>query len=220
MRPLWIIGAGGHAKVVIDAARASGRFEVAGVLDDDPGRRGMCVLGIPIRGEASPEAVKRLGIGHAVIAVGSNCARADIARRLGGHVAWTSVVHPTAYLAEGVVVGEGSVICAGVILQPEVTVGRHAILNTASSVDHDCLVGDFTHIAPGARLAGNVRIGPGALLGIGSSVLPRCSVGAWATIGAGGVVTRDIPPGVTAIGVPARPVDLPPAGRPDRPPCD
>lgn len=213
MTPLWIIGSGGHAKVVIDAARASCRFEVAGVLDDDPRRRETRVLGIPVRAEASPEAVNRLGIRHAVIAVGCNRARAGIARRLDGLLTWAAVVHPKAYLAEGVTVGEGSVVCAGAILQPDAVIGRHAIVNTAASIDHDSLVGDFTHVAPGARLAGDVRLGPGAFLGIGSSVLPRCSVGAWATIGGGGVVIRDIPPGVTAVGIPARPVD----GGPGRP---
>ncbi|WZP00180.1 acetyltransferase [Isosphaeraceae bacterium EP7] len=207
MTPLWIFGSGGHAKVVIDAARASGLFEVVGVLDDDPSRRGMRVLEVPILEGISPEVVERCGIRHAIIAVGCNRARADLARRLDGSILWATVVHPTACLASGVAVGEGSVVCAGAIVQPDAIIGRHVILNTASSVDHDSHVGDFAHIAPGARLAGGVRIGPGALIGLGSGIIPRCSVGAWATVGAGGMVIRDIAPGITAVGIPARPVE-------------
>jgi sugar O-acyltransferase (sialic acid O-acetyltransferase NeuD family) len=204
--PLWIVGSGGHAKVVINAARASGRFEVVGVLDDDRRRHGMRVLEVPIHDEITTEVVERLEVRHAVIAVGCNRTRANLARRLDGRILWATVVHPTACIASAVTVGEGTVVCAGAIIQPDSTIGRHVILNTASSVDHDCLVGDFAHIAPGSLLAGDVRIGPGALLGIGSKILPRCSVGAWATVGAGGVVIRDVASCVTVIGIPASPL--------------
>ena len=89
-------------------------------------------------------------------------------------------------------------------IQSDSIIGRHSILNTACSVDHDASIGDFAHVAPGAHLAGGVRVGEGALLGIGCSVLPGRTVGDWAIIGAGAVVLRDVPPGVTAKGVPAR----------------
>lgn len=204
MKPLWILGSGGHAKVVIDAALASGRFDVAGVLDDDPEHWKNRVLDIPVRGPATPEALERFGVDLAVIAIGANRARAELARQLDGLLEWATVIHPSAYLARGVKVREGSVVCAGAIVQPDATIGRHTILNTGSSVDHDCNVGNFVHIAPGVRLCGNVRIRSAAFLGVGSSVLPGLTVGAGATIGAGAVVVRDISPGATATGVPAR----------------
>lgn len=204
MKPLWVIGAGGHAKVVVDTARSTGRFEVVGLLDDNEDRWGRQFLGARVRGAASRELASRLGIGLAVIAIGSNRARAEVAQRLDGLVAWASLVHPTAHLAPGVRIGEGTVVFAGAIVQPSSVIGHHAILNTACSIDHDNSIGDFVHIAPGVRLAGNVRVQEGALMGIGSSVVPGCAIGAWATIGAGGVVVHDIPPGVTAKGVPAK----------------
>lgn len=201
---LWVIGSGGHAKVVIDAARASGRFEIAGVLDDDEHRRGTTVLGAPVLGTADADAIAALGVEHAVIAIGTNALRARIAARLNGLVSWASVVHPTAYIALDATIGSGSVIMAGAIVQPACGIGAHVILNTAASIDHDGTLGDYCHVGPGSRLAGNVRIGEGALLGVGTSVIPGCAIGAWSTIGAGAVVVRDLPARVIASGVPAR----------------
>jgi sugar O-acyltransferase (sialic acid O-acetyltransferase NeuD family) len=204
MEKLWIIGAGGHAKVVIDAARASGCFEPVGVLDDDPARRETTVLGVRVRGAIRPDAAGRFGIERAVIAIGSNRIRAEIAARLEGCFSWATIVHPAAVLGTGVEVGLGSVVFAGAILQPDTTIGRHVIINTACSIDHDGSVGDFAHVAPGVHLAGGVRLGEGSFLGIGACALPGSVIGDWATVGAGGVVTSNIPAGVVAKGVPAR----------------
>ena len=204
MRPIWIIGASGHANVVIDTLRTLGTFDVVGVLDDDPSRLGTEILGLPVRGEASLESIDRFGIEQAIIAIGSNRARAAVDRRLTGRVSWATAIHATAHLAPGVRIGEGTVVFAGAIVQPGSVIGLHVILNTACSVDHGGSIGDFVHVAPGVRLAGNVQIGEGALLGIGCSVIPERTIGAWATIGAGGVVVDDIPPDVTAKGIPAK----------------
>ena len=158
MKPLWVIGASGHAKVVIDTARATGRFEVVGLLDDNQDCWGQQVLGVPVRGAASREQVSRLGIELAVIAIGSNRSRAEVAQRLYGLVAWATLVHPSVYLAPGVTPGQGTVIFAGAIVQVDSSIGRHVILNTACSVDHDSILDDFVHLAPGVRLAGQVRV--------------------------------------------------------------
>lgn len=204
MNSLWVIGAGGHAKVVIATLLAAGTEEIAGVLDDNPERWGADVLGVPVRGAASEPSLERFGVDRAIIAIGSNPIRAEIARRFDHLVSWANAVHPTAHLAPGVRLRPGAVVFAGAIAQPDTVIGRHAILNTMCSVDHDSIVGDFAHVGPGARLAGNVEIGEGAFLGVGSSIIPGHSVGAWATIGAGGVVIRDVPRSVIAKGVPAK----------------
>jgi len=82
--------------------------------------------------------------------------------------------------------------------------GRHVIVNTGATIDHDCIVGDFAHIGPGVHLAGMVKVGAGAFLGIGSVVLPGLAIGEWSMVGAGAVVIRDVPDRVTAYGVPAK----------------
>jgi acetyltransferase EpsM len=207
MQPLWIIGSSGHGRVVVDAARASGAFNVIGVLDDRPDPPEGGLAGVPIRGPVTPATIARLNVEHAIIAIGSNHIRQEIARRLAGLVRWATVIHPMAHLAEGVELGGGTFVAAGAIVLPGTSIGQHVILNTASSIDHESIIGDFAHIAPGVRVAGNVRIGQGTLLGIGCCVLPQQSVGDWAIIGGGAVVIRSIPSGTKAIGVPARVVD-------------
>jgi sugar O-acyltransferase (sialic acid O-acetyltransferase NeuD family) len=197
--PFIVVGAGGHAKVVIATIEAAGGKVIA-VLDDDPSRRGTRVLGHVVEGPATAERIPA-GI-QVLLAVGSNRARRELSLRLG--VRYATIIHPSAVVSPSARLGDGTVVFAGAVIQPDATIGTHAIVNTSASVDHDCELGDFVHVAPGARLAGGVRLGEGVLMGIASSAIPGCRVGAWATVGAGGVVTRTIPADAVAVGVPAR----------------
>jgi sugar O-acyltransferase (sialic acid O-acetyltransferase NeuD family) len=199
-----VVGAGGHAKVVIETARAMGADHIAGVLDDDPARIGSEVLGVPVLGTIDVETIQRLGIARATLAIGSNRVRAELAARLAGRVAWVTLVHPSAVVAPSARIGKGAVVFAGTVIQPNAVIRRHAIINTGATVDHDCVIGDFAHIAPGVHLAGNVHIGEGAFMGIGSCAIPGARVGDWSTVGAGGVVVDDIPAHAVVKGVPAR----------------
>lgn len=204
MKSLWILGAGGHAKVVIDTVSAAGEFNPLGVLDDSESATGTRLWRLSVHGPISRQSILRLRIDTAVIAIGDNRAREDIARRLQGDVEWASIVHPRAVVAAGVLIGPGSVVAAGSVIQPDSRIGEHVIVNTASSIDHDCMVGDFAHIGPGARLTGCVSIGEGVLVGAGVTIVPGVSVGEHSTIGAGSVVLRDVPSHAVAVGVPAR----------------
>ncbi|MCH7666744.1 MAG: acetyltransferase [Acidobacteria bacterium] len=197
-----VVGAGGHAKVVVAILQAAGRGRLL-VFDDDSETWGTKLLGVPILGsiasitraaEEIPEA--------AIVAVGDNRLRANLASMLD--LAWTTATHPSAIVHPSVSIGPGSVVCAGAIIQPGTLIGHHVIVNTAASVDHDCELGDFVHVAPGARIAGGVHIGAGTLIGIGSSIVPEVAAGKWVTVGAGATVTGDLPDGCTAVGVPAR----------------
>ncbi|MBN1859383.1 acetyltransferase [Candidatus Bipolaricaulota bacterium] len=195
-----VLGGSGHAKVVIATLRAQGCRDLV-VLDDDPEKQGRAILGVQICG--SLENVRAYPGWQAIIAIGDNTARAAVARRISG-ASWTCAVHPTAFVEISAQIGEGTVIFAGAVVQPDSAIGTHVIINTGATVDHDCSIDDFVHLAPGVNLGGLISIGEGAFLGVGARVIPGVHIGSWATVGAGAVVIRDVPDRATVVGVPAR----------------
>lgn len=196
-----VLGAGGHGKVIADAVIRSNR-KLIGFLDD---RDLTSILGVPVLGLIDDWV--RFQSAEIIIGIGDNTVRHRVAARIKSGsqtVRWATVIHPSAVIAGSVSIGKGVAILAGTVVSPDTQIGDHVIVNTGSTVDHDCVIGDFVHIAPGANLAGGVRVDTAALIGIGAVVIPGCHIGAHSVIGAGAAVVSDIPPGVTAKGVPAR----------------
>jgi sugar O-acyltransferase (sialic acid O-acetyltransferase NeuD family) len=200
--PIALVGAGGHAKVVISTLQAL-EIEVGAVFDDDPRKWRTTLLGVEVRGPVSE--LTEAGYRAAIITIGNNGVRERLSTELK-NLEWLTAIHPLAYVHPTAQVAEGSVVFAGAVIQPDVVIGSHVIVNTGATVDHDCVLGDYAHLAPGTHLAGGVRVGRGAFLGIGAVVIPYRRVGDWATIGAGGVVIKDVNDNITAVGVPAAPV--------------
>jgi acetyltransferase EpsM len=197
---ICILGASGHAKVVASCLLAGGK-NIRGFYDDDFLKQGKEILGIPVLGPISDCGLTRDVM--AIFGIGNNRTRMHLAR-LRATQSWATAIHPTAWLDPSVEVGEGTVVFAGAVVQPGAKIGKHCILNTGCTVDHDCILDDFVHLAPGVHLAGNVSIGEGAFLGIGTKAIPGVTVGCWSQVGAGGIIVRDIPEYVLAVGVPAR----------------
>jgi sugar O-acyltransferase (sialic acid O-acetyltransferase NeuD family) len=196
-----VYGAGGHAKVMADAARAAGA-DVVALVDDDPTRQATRPLDIPVRPIAWLASQRDLGV---ALGVGDNRARESIAGRLlaAGHRLAT-VIHPRAVVAASARLGEGTFVAAGAVVNPDASIGRGVIVNTSAVVEHDVVVGDFAHVSPAACLAGGAQLGALAHLGAGATVLPRIMVGARSVVGGGALVNRAIPEDVVAYGVPAR----------------
>jgi sugar O-acyltransferase (sialic acid O-acetyltransferase NeuD family) len=199
---LLVIGAGGHAKVVIDAARCA-RIEVAGVIDEPRGRTDL--LGAPITED--PDGIDADGF---IIAVGDNAARKLLFERYSeSGLLPVAVVHPSAIIADGVEIGGGTLVAAGVVVNIDTRIGVNAILNTSCTVDHDCAIEDHAHVGPMTGLCGGVSVGEGALIGAGCSVIPLRAIGEWSVVGAGAAVVADVPAGEVHAGVPARPISSP-----------
>lgn len=202
--PVIVMGAGGHAKVIIDMLLDRDEQRLAGCVTFDTGAAD--VLGLPILG--NDDALGRLfasGLRHVFVAIGDNRVRAERLRHvraLGFTVVNAISRHAT--VSPRVTLGQGVAIMPGAVINVDTVVEDGAIINTGATVDHDCRIGACAHIAPGSHLAGNVTVGAGTFLGVGTSVIPRRSIGAWSTIGAGSAVVRDIGDRVTAVGVPAR----------------
>ena len=198
-----IIGGGGHAKVVIESLRASGHA-VAAIVDADPTPRE--VLDVPVVGDdLKLPALKEQGLSQLFVAIGDNRLREKLGRKAQGlGFVLVNAIHPSAVISPSAKLGQGVAVMAGVAINADTDVGDLAIINTGAVVDHDGRLGVACHLGPAAALAGSVTVGDRAFLGVGARVIPGVTIGADTTVGAGGVVVRDLPDGVLAIGVPAK----------------
>ncbi len=203
MGSLAILGAGGHGRVVADAALASGWAAVAFFDDGWPAAAGS-PLG-SVKGTSADLCRVAADYTAAIVAIGNNAARlAKIGALRAAGLPVVSVVHPAAVVSPFATIGPGSAVFAGAIINPCASVGEGCIINTAASVDHDCVLEDGVHVGPGARLGGGVRLGRASWIGIGASVRHGIAVGAGATVGAGAAAVSDVPAGVVVLGVPAK----------------
>lgn len=209
--PVIVLGAGGHAKVLINALQLCS-VEILGITDPDPSLAGQSVLGVPVIGtddEVKSYSSEGVRLVNGLGSVGLPWARRMLFEkwRKSGFF-FSPVIHPSAVVAADALVGEGSQIMAGAVLQPGVCLGANVIINTRASLDHDCRIGSHTHIAPGVTLSGGVHVGIGTHVGTGTSVVQGVSIGDITLLGAGSVVLIDIPAGVKAYGCPAKVTDL------------
>lgn len=193
---VYLIGAGGHAQVILDTLRLN-RISVVGFIDDYSPH--LEIKSLPVY-KIAPHNISKAGL---IIAIGNNYVRKKISQRYLDF-RYVKAIHPAAIVAEDVQLGLGTVLMAGVVVNTGAVIGKHVILNTGALIDHDCHIEDYVHISPNVALAGNVMIGEGTHIGIGASIIQGVSIGKWATIGAGAVIIRDVPDYATVVGVPGR----------------
>ena len=186
---MYLYGASGHAKVIIDILEASGE-KIDGLVDDNPEVEQL--QGYSVLHESK-------GMSPFIISIGVNAVRKKVAEKLKG-VEFGKAIHPSAIVSPSASIHEGTVVMQGAVIQADVRIGKHCIINTGASVDHECIISDYAHISPHSTLCGNVQIGEGSWIGAGTTVIPGVKIGRWSVVGAGSVVTKDIPDGVLAVG--------------------
>jgi UDP-perosamine 4-acetyltransferase len=200
-----IVGAGGHARVCLEALQDDPGHLVVGVVSSDG--TAITGLGVPVLGlDADLAQVARdNGVDRVFVAIGDNTARSAVTHRCEADgLTPETAMSRFAMVSNTAIVLAGAALLPGAVVNAGTTIGRGTIVNTNASVDHDCVVGEFVHVAPGVAIAGGVNIGSGTLIGIGARVLPNLTIGARAVVGAGAVVVNDVPDGAMVTGMPAR----------------
>jgi UDP-perosamine 4-acetyltransferase len=208
-KPLLGVGAGGHARVVLEAVRLQGGYEALAFLDPRLELLGTSVLGVPITGDDSLlERYHADGVRDAFVGLGG--AHDTRPRRrlcdlvVSSGFRLVTIVHPAAAVSESAELAGGATILAMAVVGAGARVGANAIVNSGAVVEHDCVLGDYVHVASGATLASEVVVGDGAHVGAGSVIRQGIRIGEGAIVGAGAAVIADVPDGVVVAGVPAR----------------
>ncbi len=209
MKAVIGLGAGGHARVVIEILKLSGEFDIVGLLDPQPELHDTPLLGVKILGgDDLLEDLQAGGVNHAFIGlgtVGDIRPRLRIFERLqNSGFQLASAIHPRATISQSAVFGLGPTVMAGVVVNALAQLGDDVIINTSATVDHDCKIGNHVHISPGVNLGGNVSVGDRTMIGMGAVVLPGIKIGSDVLVGAGTLVNRDVPDGKVILGHPGR----------------
>lgn len=194
--PLILMGAGEHARVVAEAAAASG-WTLLGCTGNDMGK------GLPmLAGEPPAEAAWHAAfVGNARTFAGRRARLLAMPQRT-----WATIVHPSAMVSPSAHVGVGTVILPGAIVHSGAVIGDHVVINTGAIVEHDVTVGDFSVLATAAATGGGAMIGVGCYLGLGCRIRDHIAIGDGAVVGMGAVVVKSVSAGATVTGIPAREV--------------
>jgi sugar O-acyltransferase (sialic acid O-acetyltransferase NeuD family) len=200
-QPVFVFGASGHAKVVIDILEKSNVFSIQFLVDDAPLLKGSDFFGYPVIGGKNELLAQKVGTSCAIVAIGKNETRFAISlwlKQNGFQI--ISAIHPSAQIGREVEIGAGTVVMAHAVINSASRIGENVIVNTGAKIDHDCIIGDGVHIAPGTTLCGTVQVGEKSFIGAGSTVINNITIGKCVFVGAGTVVYSDIPDGMKIVG--------------------
>jgi sugar O-acyltransferase (sialic acid O-acetyltransferase NeuD family) len=200
---LALLGASGHGKVVADAALLAGWEEI--VFFDDAWSDVFCVGPWSVIGNSRCLIENISKYDGVIVAIGDNgirLAKLMLFQELG--LPLVSIIHPSSVISQYARIGKGCVVSAGAIINPFAEIGYGSIINTAATIDHDCKIAEGVHVSPGAHLGGGVQVGKSSWIGLGASIKQCIRIGEDSIVGMGAVVVRDVPSGVTVVGVPAR----------------
>jgi len=203
-----VVGASQQARQTIDAIDQRGADTVVGLVDDATDVASE-LGGYPVLGRIDdlPALIGSHHLEAAIVTIGDNWTRGLVVERIAARcptLAFATAVHPSAQIGARTIVGPGTVIMAGVVINNDGVIGEHAFFATSSSLDHDGRMGPFASLAPHVATGGSVEIGAFTAVGIGAAVVHGVTIGAHTVVGAGSTVLSDLPASVVAYGTPAR----------------
>ncbi|MDA1649380.1 MULTISPECIES: acetyltransferase [unclassified Bacillus cereus group] len=208
MKDLVVIGSGGFSKQVIEIIEQlnliNPEYKLLGIIDDNKGLVGTEVLGYEVIGDT--DYIKQLSKQqkiHGVIAIADGEIREHISRKLND-VQWVNLIHPSAVVSNYTKLGEGNIICAGVVINPECKMGNHSHINIGSTLGHDVLMLDYVTVMPGSKVSGNVNLKSKSMVGTGATIIQGLTIEENVVLGAGTVVTKNTKPNYLYVGVPAK----------------
>lgn len=190
---MYLFGASGHCKVIIDIIASTQNLTIEGIVDDHP--KHADIFTIPVY---NTKIFQSFSDKQIIVSVGDNRTRKRIVNQLAAR--YPVAIHAKAVVSNYASIGEGTVIMAGAVVNPDAVIGQHCIINTAAIIEHDCKISSFVHVSPNAALAGDVTVGEGTHVGIGAVVIEGVKIGKWATIGAGAVIISDVPDYAVVVG--------------------
>jgi len=202
---IYILGAGAMARETLGIYKTLGKLDqVGGFVEQNCSRAGLKIHGKEVMDASIIETFS--DDASFIGAMGSPARRPWIEEIEAKGLNFESVIAPDVIVGDLTTIGDGCIVCSGVVLTCDIKVGRHSIINIGAAVNHDCDIGNFVSIGPSVSIAGYAKIGDGCWISIGAKIINRISIGKGSLIAAGSVVTKDIPQGVLAMGVPAKPI--------------
>jgi len=201
----WIIGAGAQGRVVLDILRAGNRYDSISFIDDNPALQRSRINDAEVLGGFDLTLTPDPARAEMIVALGDPLVRLRLARLIverGGR--FLNAIHPSAVIMGGVALGVGNMIAAAAVVNCDSRVGDHTIVNTGAVIEHDCILEDGSAVGPGACVGGRAHLERACFVSAGAIVISRVRIGSESVVGAGAVVTKDLPPRVLALGVPAR----------------
>ncbi|MDA1611748.1 acetyltransferase [Bacillus cereus] len=208
MKDIVVIGSGGFSKQVIEIIEQLNlikpEYKLLGIVDDNKSLVGTEVLGYEVIGDT--DYIKKLSKQQkiqGVIAIADGEIREHISKKLN-NVQWINLIHPSAVVSNYTKLGEGNIICAGVVINPECKMGNHSHINIGSTLGHDVLMLDYVTVMPGSKVSGNVNLKSKSMVGTGATIIQGLTIEENVVLGAGTVVTKNTKPNYLYVGVPAK----------------
>lgn len=200
MEKIFVCGAGGHAKVIIDIIRTLNLYEIEAVIETKSGKP---FLGIDLIEE--DVFLNNFDKANVFIAIGENYSRQKVYEKYARKgFLFPNLIHPTAVVSKSANLGVGNAVMANAVINPGASIGNHCVINTGSIIEHDCQIGDFVSCAPASVTCGECTLGEGVYLGANASIIHSKIVGEWSVIGSQSAVVKDVDAYTLVQGVPAK----------------